>query len=363
MGSSLRSVDINTLIFTGTILKVVYLLIREIYIEGVIGLTKKDVSTVYHYCSLETFLSIIKNKTIRLSDVNKSNDYLETKAVLNLIKEAAINIYKKSPISDRGMLIYGMKDEDAIKYLVDVALNRILKFNNLLVYTACFSEEEDLLSQWRGYADNGKGVAIGFNLNCLKKICETTKLLKLEKVIYTSCESDLCNAIVCKYANMIVDDIIRALLKGNINELLTNPHGPDPFSSLTQQALILDSVFVKHHSFSEENEWRIVLNDELSKDSNEWDMLYNWSEKVASSSENIIYKLFPKALQFRSTGNDIISYLDLCYEAFIEDIISSIVIGPNCKLQKDDVNQIFCHFGYELDYDRIILSKSTYREK
>lgn len=35
--------------------------------------------SIYHYCSLETFSQIIKNKTIRLSDLNKTNDYMEKK--------------------------------------------------------------------------------------------------------------------------------------------------------------------------------------------------------------------------------------------------------------------------------------------
>jgi len=32
-------------------------------------------------------------------------------------------------------------------------------------YIACFSEKGDLLSQWRAYADDGEGVAIGFDPN------------------------------------------------------------------------------------------------------------------------------------------------------------------------------------------------------
>ena len=32
---------------------------------------------LYHYCGLEAFLSIIKNSTLWLSDIRKSNDYLE----------------------------------------------------------------------------------------------------------------------------------------------------------------------------------------------------------------------------------------------------------------------------------------------
>lgn len=41
-----------------------------------------DCDTIYHYCSLSTFLTIIDKKTLRLSNVLKSNDYLERKYVL-----------------------------------------------------------------------------------------------------------------------------------------------------------------------------------------------------------------------------------------------------------------------------------------
>lgn len=34
---------------------------------------------IYHYCLLDTFTQIIKNKTLRLSDLNKTNDYMEKK--------------------------------------------------------------------------------------------------------------------------------------------------------------------------------------------------------------------------------------------------------------------------------------------
>lgn len=37
-------------------------------------------------------------------------------------------------------------------------------------YVTCFSYQNDLLSQWRGYADDGRGAAIGFDLDVLKEV-------------------------------------------------------------------------------------------------------------------------------------------------------------------------------------------------
>ena len=41
---------------------------------------------VYHYCTLEGFLSIIQNSSIWMSDISKSNDCLESIYIRNKIK-------------------------------------------------------------------------------------------------------------------------------------------------------------------------------------------------------------------------------------------------------------------------------------
>lgn len=48
-------------------------------------------------------------------------------------------------------------------------------------YIACFSKEGDVLSQWRSYADDSRGVSIGFDLN---KLIENSNL-KLKEVSYS----------------------------------------------------------------------------------------------------------------------------------------------------------------------------------
>ena len=49
-------------------------------------------NTVYHYCSLETFNTIINNKTLRASDITKSNDDQELKWIANSISNTIINV-------------------------------------------------------------------------------------------------------------------------------------------------------------------------------------------------------------------------------------------------------------------------------
>lgn len=74
-------------------------------------MSKNRINTVYHYCSLETFLNILKNKTIRLSDINKSNDFLETKSTIEFIKNAAIEMCHKNSIEEYQQIMLGIDNE------------------------------------------------------------------------------------------------------------------------------------------------------------------------------------------------------------------------------------------------------------
>jgi len=324
-------------------------------------MSETKIDTVYHYCSLETLLSILDKKTIRLSDINKSNDYLESKATIDFIKKAVIQLCHQQSIDESEQIMLGIDNEAAMKHLIEIVFNRFLNYKDTLVYAACFSEEPDLLSQWCEYADNGKGVAIGFNTECLKKICESSEEhLKFEQVTYLTEKNSSYNDMINKYANQFYGEILDALINGTLGELFTNPYGSDFQAMKDQQQLIRESVFIKHESFSAEGEWRIVLEDEdLQKSYDDWGNYYNWPEGEYSEG---IMKLIPKALKFKSIGDDIISYMDLSFIEYEDEIIDCIVLGPNCKVQIDDIYQIVQHFGFwNFDEEHIYLSKSPYR--
>lgn len=45
---------------------------------------------VYHYCTLDSFMSIISNKSIWLSDITKSNDSMEIKWITRYINDPLV---------------------------------------------------------------------------------------------------------------------------------------------------------------------------------------------------------------------------------------------------------------------------------
>lgn len=129
----------------------------------IIEIDEKAVPTIYHYCSSGAFLSIISNKKIWLSDINTMNDFGEMHWAYDRFMEAANNV-----INEIGESFISKVDE-----IISTSQQRVLPM------LCSFSTDGDVLSQWRAYSENGKGVAIGFSTKELKKLG-----LKLGRVEY-----------------------------------------------------------------------------------------------------------------------------------------------------------------------------------
>ena len=100
---------------------------------------------LFHYCSNAAMISIISNKEIWATELALSNDLLEGK----WIREAFSDYCKDEGIS--------ASDQNELLRHLDVVIA-------MAGYAGfCMSEEGDLLSQWRAYAENGAGVSVGFN--------------------------------------------------------------------------------------------------------------------------------------------------------------------------------------------------------
>ena len=135
---------------------------------------------VYHYCSLSTLLNILEHKTIRLSDINKQNDTNESKALLHITRNRAIQIMLSRPGVDSDQTFGGLTYREFIVYLIDKMIEHVKGYKDLMAYIACFSESDDYLAQWRGYADNGRGVAIGFDVETIERLIEQIPDAQLE---------------------------------------------------------------------------------------------------------------------------------------------------------------------------------------
>jgi len=107
--------------------------------------TKNEI--IYHYCDTNAFHSICTNRKLWFNDLFSMNDSLEIHWGYSIWEEAASLKMEK----------YGKEFLDEI--------DEILHFSGFqgLLLANCFSTNGDVLSQWRAYANDGKGYVIGFD--------------------------------------------------------------------------------------------------------------------------------------------------------------------------------------------------------
>ena len=105
------------------------------------------------------------------------------------------------------------------------------------------------------------------------------------------------------------------------------------------------------------------MKDEIIKSESDWENIYNW-KRTGHSIRPAMKRLFPKALESRVEDNDIVSYMDMDFsdgDYMHNDMIREIVIGPNCRLEEEDVFQLLGHFGFDTADVKIRKSDSSYR--
>lgn len=271
--------------------------------------TDDKIETIYHYCSVSAFHGILSTKQLWLSNSLFSNDYKEQKLLLEKVERRFTSLM------------------DAPNGSVFQPLAHVIDKKRPTPYVCCFSQEQDLLSQWRGYADDAKGFAIGFSYDRLEEYVRNQRapegVLRLWDVTYDD-----------DHQMSLVNDRLQCYVKG-IEE-----HD----SKATIKAAIGIwgiSAASKHPCFREERESRILM---LLMSDAEWTL-----EGAPNPPNNL-------QMQFRTARDQIIPYFIM---PFPTDLVTDIVIGPkNPAVKNREALELFLQaHGYKCD---ITKSKATY---
>lgn len=107
----------------------------------------KENDLIYHYCDSNAFFAICTNRKLWMSELHSMNDFMELHWGDSIWEQSANTRIEK----------YGKEFLDEIDEVIHFS-----GFQGLLLAN-CFSTDKDVLSQWRAYADDGKGYVIGFN--------------------------------------------------------------------------------------------------------------------------------------------------------------------------------------------------------
>ena len=296
---------------------------------------KKDERIVYHYCPPETFKAIIENKTIRFSDIAKSNDYEEIKWISRYSSDFSIRLYCLFHDNPKLQEEFDCQDVlDELSMLIEDIFGRCLTGDERIYrfYIACFSEARDLLSQWRGYAKDGQGFAIGFD--------RTVLLDKIENA------SDHCHSVVYSLSKQkrIVNKQISAFLN-DIKKLARNGQGKNQdalnqvFNNLARN-LMDTAYYLKNPFFSEEKEWRMCFSRKIDLSN-----AMNFTEDIPKGCK----------VKFNQRDGEFIPYFDL---PFVSGAVKEVILGPTNSSSMSDIETFMRDNGFDCSIER---SAGSYR--
>lgn len=316
---------------------------------------------LYHYCSNDKCFNILKGKNIRMGDISKSNDAAELELFFPELHRLIFQKYTENPFPFK---LEELEEVEAMRNLVQTSEmiwdNRFNEgtFTNFVL---CMSERKDCLSQWRGYADDGRGCCIGFSREALQQFCDATGgVLRFEKVTYVTKEK------IAELINIIADGILaelRTLRDWIIENMTLNDEDPDTdgllrynFDGMIERAFT-DSLRLKAMPFFEEQEWRIFLAHQAHK-TPEW--VYEKPEKMGGP------QLFDETLTFLNnridfwwSNNDLIPFCPLNFKDFSVFPVREILLGPKNNIRESDLALFLRKYGYpQID---IAKSEITYR--
>lgn len=195
---------------------------------------------LYHYTSFTGLLGIVASSALWASDIRYMNDSAELKHTADLIR---LEINYRMAI--------GHPKPDLLNQFLDWVTHRIT--NGHMLFASSFRSNGNLLSQWRGYSRLGKGVSLGFDPDYILR-CARQQSFQIGKCIYSSASQ--------RHLISQVIDAVEILGEGHHpvldNQGKISDHSYHAIFHLLESDLLRIAAILKHPSFAEEEEWRIV---------------------------------------------------------------------------------------------------------
>ena len=254
----------------------------------------------YHYCSLPKLVAIIRCKTMRLGNLFYMNDSMEVSWFFDLARRR-IEQYLGGIKEDR----LDNSEEDDKEGLVELlSLLEKRRFDH--IYAACFSSEMDDLSQWRGYADDGRGVTLGIDLVQLTEFTKrTAPTLELMSVSYQEARQ-----------KEAVEELLEPMFATELSESSSSSSG----SGATRAVRVFRRFAhfapgFKNPAFSAERESRLVVRTRVPLDSDE--PPDQWSPHW--------FEGFPSPIEFYEHNGRLVPFTKVNLPV---EVIRSVGLGP-----------------------------------
>ena len=274
--------------------------------------------TLYHYCSIPTFFSIVNSKSLWLCNGLNMNDEYDSRYFEIVASEWLQKIGSQADNADEKSFC-----EMCYATLLECPIERPVPF------ISSFSDNGDLLGQWIAYANKGTGVCIGF---------ETAKLLEYSvdnpaSFLYpfNEIKNDDILLINVEYNKEEIESTIERLFSMFYEIYLKSKEKANSLHEIAvlfSGSVFRDSALYKHDGFREEHEWRLISHCAS---------YFSGSKQIKPGLNNI---------EFACINENIKSHVTLDLRKNWNDgLIRNIVLGPRFSGNEYDfeffVNQNF----------------------
>jgi len=192
---------------------------------------------LYHYSTLSGLLGIVGSGILRASDIRYMNDSAELRHTLDLLN---------AHVTRR--IVSGVDNPALLNEFLEWLSHRIA--SGPLMMGASFRANGNLLSQWRGYSVHGKGVSLGFDPRHILH-CAHAQHFQVGRCLYDPEEQrQLVEQIIDGVERLAAQEVPRPDTKGD-------PSWHHVFAQVEDDLLRIAAI-LKHPSFQEEQEWRLV---------------------------------------------------------------------------------------------------------
>ena len=247
---------------------------------------------IYHYTDIAALQGVIENKEVWLTAHDYLNDDREFLEGFDFLEQSLVS-----------------RMNNADKQTEKIVNMLISKLKQVVIFSASFSKEPDLLSQWRSYCPEEGGVSIGFDKEMLQKeVCGYKGSNKNNRFLQECCYDP-------KHSNWVADVISQAL-----TEHFSKGSSSIPEKTLLNNNFLEMLTFLarsKDKSFAEEKEVRLFTY--CHEEFESWSTEYN----PRSPSINIIS---PEKVSFRPKKNFLLPFIKVPIPI---DAIKEIYVGPS----------------------------------
>ena len=254
-----------------------------------------------YYCGEHVFLSFLENKQLWLTSLSQSNDAAEGR----WMRQYWLDLFLQGRSEAKRLARRGAAQ------CMDTASH------GRMALGVCFSEERDLLSQWRGYAEDGAGFSVTFFREALEAVAKAhcASKLHLTKIAYGNQDFEEIAVIVRGLHSAFGKDAERYTEANDIGDLsLEFGTNGDKHNQYEEAARSLYTA--KNGAFREEKEWRLFTYGNLSS---------------------------IDGVKLRGTGKAISPYIPVSIPA---EAVSQITLGPTNQTPKHVLEFALKHNGF-----------------